>query len=278
MKNGLKTEWKKMIRMRSVWIAILIGTAICCVNFFENIETLAWFGSVSASGTISYGYSTLSIFANWIEGASAGIGQMVFFIVYPILAAIPFSWSLCRECQGGYTNHLLTRESKRTYLASKYVTVFASGGIAITLPLTVNFILNAWILPICAPAAAMVGGGDARYLSYLLFTKPMLYLICTLLTDFCWGGLLACLGMTVSLFFKNTTVALLSPFVIFYGETILSDAFLRTSGHKEMGWLNLLNAMTQNPAPVWYVWTILLSLLAVITIAYFLRGMRDEML
>ncbi len=265
-----------MIHMRSLWIAILIGTAISCVNFFESFETLAWFGSSSASGTVSYGYGTLSLFANWINGGG-GIGQMVFFLVYPLLAAIPFSWSLCREWQGGYTNQLLTRESKRTYLASKYVTVFASGGIAITLPLTVNFVLNAWILPICAPVAAMVGGGDALYLSYLLFTKPMLYLICTLLTDFCWGGLLACLGMTVSLFFKNTMVALLSPFVIFYGENVLCDAFVRTSGHKEMGWLNLLNAMTSNPAPVWYVWTILLGLLAAITMAYFLRGMRGEM-
>ncbi|MCD8300800.1 MAG: hypothetical protein LUC41_06480 [Clostridiales bacterium] len=276
MKNGLKTEWRKMIHSRTLWVAVLIGTVLCIVNFIENIQLLNWFTSVSKAGT--YGYSTLSIFGNWIDGASDGIGELVFFIIFPILAALPFAWSFCSERRDGYTDHLLTRESKRSYLVSKYVVVFASGGIAIVLPLILNFILNAWILPICSPAPLIVGGGDAMYLSRLLFTKPMIYLIGVLFTAFCWGGLIACLGTTVSSFIHNTIVALLSPFVIFYGETVLVDAFVRTSGHNVQELMYMLSAMPGDPAPTWYVWTILLGLLAVVTIVYFLRGKHDEML
>ncbi len=261
-----------MLRSRALLCAVLIGIAVCCVNMGENIALRRWFYDSAGTG----GYATLSIFQNWMDGMGVTVGEEMFFMMFPILAALAFAWSPGGEIRTGYTNQLLIREKKKNCFRIKYLVVFLSGGLAVVIPMAFSFIVNAWILPIIAPAYQIVGGGDGIYLSRLLFGKSMLYLFLVLLTAFCWAGLLACLGLTVSFFIRNTLAAVISPFVILYAIEVVTYATVEPHTRYETSPLKLLHAMTLNWAPAWYVWTIIGASLALVTGICSIKVKRHE--
>jgi hypothetical protein len=280
MKRMIWMEMRKMLHSRTLLWSVLIGAAISFINVVENCSLRQWFFDAQAE-FYSPGYATLSILHNWIDGSQMTVGETIFFVVLPLLAAMPFAWSLQSERNSGYTNQLLTRRSKGTYLTAKYVAVFLSGGIAVGSAMVFNLMANMWILPVCNTLHVLVGYGDMVFLSKILFSKPWLYLLLCLVTSFFWSGTLACLGLTASLFLRRTVAAVLFPFALFLGGSFLLDgkpvSFLGIPGYVEVSPLQLLHAMTLNSNPAWYVWTVLLVLLALVTVVYYLRGMHDEM-
>lgn len=280
MKNMLAAELKKMFHCRTFLWSIIIGTAISFINVIEN-----YFSAQSFYENVFLpGYETLSILHRWIDGSQMTAGEIVFFTVFPLLAAMPYCWSLQSEKQSGYANQLLIRRSKRTYLAAKYVAVFLSGGFAVVSAMALNLLANMWILPVCKTLPVLVGYGDTVFLSNILFTKPWLYLFLCSIKSFFWAGSIACLGLTVSLFIHNAVVSVLFPFAVFFGGSFLIDGFTPPSsdasfmGRYEISPMQLLHAMTLNSNPAWYVWTILLVFLALVTVIYCVRGGHDEML
>ena len=86
MKTVFKAELHKMLRCPALWGAILIGMIACGINVVENCQTAQpWLDNyLDGDGT---GYSTLSIFANWIDGLQVSLGEAVFFTIFPLLAA-----------------------------------------------------------------------------------------------------------------------------------------------------------------------------------------------
>ena len=283
MNTMLSTELRKMLRGQTLLWAALIGMAISLVNVVENYFLTQWFYEAQE---MSYapGYATLSIFHNWIDGSQMTVDETIFFTVFPLLAAMPFSWSLWNEKHGGYTNQILIRCSKKTYLLAKYIAVFLSGGISVVTAMIFNFMANAWILPLCNTLPILTGGGDGLFLSRLLFTYPKIYVVLCLITCFFWAGTLACLGLAASLFIRSAIMSVLFPFVLFLGSSFLIEGMASSYseveflGRFETSPMQLLHAMTLNSNPAWYVWTILLTLLVIISVVYYLRGMRDEML
>ncbi len=284
MKRTLVNELEKMIHSRTLLFSFLIGVAVSSANVVENYRLTKWFLGLQELNHVP-GYGTLNIYTNWINGANMGMGAAVFFVIFPLLAAIPFSWSLQSERHSGYTNQLLTRSAKKNYLMAKYIAVFLSGGISVCGAMTVNFMANAWILPLVEPMHILVRGGDGMFLSRLLFTKPMIYIFLCLLTSFVWAGTLACLAMTVGMLIKNTVMLVLVPFLLIFGGSFLVNALtpVRNAatgflGKLTVNPLQLLQAVTLNANPAWYVWSIQLGLLILVSALYFLRGMRDEIL
>jgi hypothetical protein len=270
-----------MLHSRTLLWSALIGAAISFINVVENCSLRQWYTDAQAE-FYSPGYATLSILHNWINGAQETTGETIFFMVFPLLAAMPFAWSLHSERNIGYTNQLLTRQAKGTYLTAKYIAVFLSGGIAVGAAMVFNLMANMWVLPVCNTLHALVGYGDMVFLSKILFSKPWLYLLLCLVTSFFWAGILACLGLTASLFLRRRVAAVLFPFALFLGGSFLLEghpiSFLGIPGYVEIGPMQLLHAMTFNSNPAWYVWSVQLVLLALVTGVYYLRGMHDEML
>lgn len=278
MGKELYIECKKMIKSRTLAFSVLFGVMIAMINVVENYTLKQWFLHVPVKMP---GYATLSIFTNWIDGSQGTAGEMIFFTVFPLLASLPFSWSLLNEKMSGYTNHIFTRSTRIHYLSAKFIAVFLSGGIVITIAMSLNFAINAWVLPLTPTTPQLTASGDGYFLSVLLMTSPIFYVVIRILTGFVWGGILACLSLAVSLFLHNTVLTVLSSFILMFGGSILSETLSRSTsgqtGSFETSPLQLLHGITFNYNPAWYVWTIMLGLLAAELIVYFVRGMRDEM-
>lgn len=283
MKKIFAGEMRKMLRSRTLLWSTLIGMAISFVNVIENYFLTQWYYEIQEA-FYTPGYQTLSIIHNWIDGAQMTVGETIFFTVFPLLAALPFSWSLWNEKHSGYTNQVLIRTSQKKYLLAKYTTTFLSGGIAVSAAMVFNFMANAWILPLCDPPLVQIGGGYGMFLSHLLFTRPKVYLLLCLITCFFWAGTLACMALTVSLFSRSVVVGVLAPFALLLGGSFLIEGLMpiysevQFLGRLESSPMQLLHAMTLNSNPAWYVWSILLGLLGVVSAVYFIRGMHDEML
>ena len=278
MRKELRIECQKMIKSRTLAFSILFGVAITLINVVENYTLKRWFLGVPVKMP---GYATLSLFTNWIDGSQSTAGEMIFFTVFPLLASLPFSWSLLNEKTSGYTNQILTRSTRINYLSAKFIAVFLSGGIVISVAMSLNFAINAWVLPATPTTPQITASGDGHFLSVLLMTLPALYVVIRILTCFVWGGILACLSLVISLFLHNTVLTVLSSFILMFGGSILSETLAHTTsgqtGHFETSPLQLLHGITFNYNPAWYVWTIMLGLLAIELSVYFVRGTRDEM-
>ena len=278
MGKELRIECQKMIKSRTLAFSILFGVAISMINVIENFTLKQWFLDVPAKMP---GYATLSIFTNWIDGSQGTAGEMIFFTVFPLLASLPFSWSLLNEKASGYTNHILTRSTRINYLSAKFIAVFLSGGIVISTAMCLNFAINAWVLPVTPTTPQLIASGDSYFLSVLLINSPIIYVVIRILTGFVWGGILACLSLVVSLFLHNTVLTVLSSFILMFGGSILSETLSHSTsgqtGHLETSPLQLLHGITFNYNPAWYVWTIMLGLLAIELSVYFVRGTSDEM-
>lgn len=286
MRDLLSFEFRKMFRCRTLLWAILAGTAIAFVNVVENYALAQWFYSTQDM-FYTPGYMALSIFAAWIDGSQETTGETIFFTVFPLLAAMPYACSLQSEKNTGYTNQILTRASRRQYLFAKYVAVFVSGGVAVVTAMILNFMANAWILPLCMTDPIVVGGGDGMFLSRLLFSKPMIYVCLCLVTCFLWAGTMACIALTAGLFVHRAIVIVLFPFALFLGSSFLIKSFAAgqvTAGNIDfLGALTkdpmqLLHAMTYDSNPAWYVWSILFGLFMVTSAVYVLRSRKVETL
>lgn len=278
------TELKKMLHSRTLLFALLIGIGVSSINVVENYQLTRWFLGMQEIHHTD-GYETLNIFTFWIGGGNIGVGSYVFFVIFPLLAAIPFSWSLQSERNTGYVNQLLTRGAKTHYLLAKYITSFLSGGISVGGAMVFNFMANAWILPFIEPLHVLVRGGDGMFLSRLLFTKPILYILMCLLTSFVWAGIMACLAMTAGTIIKNTVMSVLVPFLMVIGGSFLVnsltpsiDTTVDFLGHFEVNPLKLISGLTLNANPAWYIWSIQLGSFLLVTVIYWIRGKMDEML
>ena len=278
MGKELHIECKKMIKSRTLAFSVLFGVLIAMINVVENYTLKQWFLSVPVKMP---GYATLSIFTNWIDGGQSTAGEMIFFTVFPLLASLPFSWSLLSEKTTGYVNHVLTRTTRVHFLSAKFIAVFLSGGIVISVAMCLNFIANAWVLPIIPTTPQLSISGDGYFLSALLMTNPAAYVVIRIFTGFMWGGILACLSLVISLFLHNTVLTVLSSFILMFGGSILNETLIPSTsgqtGRLETSPLQLLHGSTFNYNPAWYVWAVMLGLLAAELVVFFARGTKDEM-
>jgi len=64
---------------------------------------------------------------------------------------MPFGWSYHQERQNGVYNQIISRSSKQTYFISKYIAVFVSGGLAVSLPLLFDLFATAMVCPYVVP-------------------------------------------------------------------------------------------------------------------------------
>lgn len=219
MKETIKLELKKAFQNKFFWISIAIGILITFFSFFYNIKLYLDYRVDVETFMESQNPMTemFTAFNTWIGGEPFSLGTSIYFFVFPILIAIPYGWSYAEECRNGYRRMMIVRTGKKAYYFAKYVAVFLSGGVAMILPLLINFWMTLLIVPSICPNAeysiynAVFGGG---FLSGLYYTVPFLFAGIYFLIDFLWCGCLACVSMAVSGWIRQKWVSVLIPFLL----------------------------------------------------------------
>lgn len=278
MKNIIKIEIYKFFHCKPFYITLCIAVLIVCLDVFQNYLLVnSYINTVDVS---TFGYQSINLFIRWIGINQDTIGYLVFYNTIPLLVAIPFGWSYAVECKG-YTNQVITRTSKFAYLVSKYIAVFISGGLVVSVPLILNFGLNALVCPAAIPdvTSLLVPMYQGSFLSYVFYSNPCMHTLLVIIMSFCWGGAVACIALSVSVCLKKVILSVLSPFVILYSIELFTVTFIIEDTDQiqyVFSPLSQVHATTYNANPSWLVFG---TIVLIATISFFctiIRGVRNE--
>lgn len=202
----------------AMFAGCLLSLSDVFLNVIPSVKQIDWI--------ISNGEYPLSLYNMWIGGQARTLPSSLYFFMIPIIGAIPFAESYCFDRLGYYKN-IIIRTDKNKYLIAKYLAVFFSSGVAICVPLIINFLATATLMPALIPqATAMTFGIDATSMfEHIFYSHPMMYELIYLFIIFIIGGLLAEISLVVALFTKNRYVVLLFPFMFYLIIYFMADLF-----------------------------------------------------
>jgi len=287
--NMLKLECKKAIFNKFFLLSILIGCLITSSSLIPNIQSyyrdINMAKKLLDSGTVIYNsYGPLeSLFNHWIGSEAISAGSVNFFFIFPILIAIPYGWSYCLEKQKGYIRNVVLRSGKPRYYFSKYVAMFVSGGLAMVIPLLLNFIITAMFVPAVYPDPSYITGYGiftASILSKAFYTNPFLYVFLYLLVDFVFCGLITCLCFALATFIKNRVVVVLMPFFILLAFRYICTSFIYVSSttvYKELSPMFFLHPVPPAYNTTWLIITVEAIIVLIFTFYMsIIRGIHNE--
>ncbi|MEG1426297.1 MAG: hypothetical protein RSC76_01275 [Oscillospiraceae bacterium] len=219
----LQMELRKACRNRWFFISLASGSFLALCGAYLMVSgyfyrTGLWELMKDNSGAWiknpHIGMETL--FNSWIGGEIGTWSSNTFFFLFPILAVLPYGWSLCTELRSGYIKNMITRANRRDYLTAKYLAAFIAGGIAVVLPMLINFLIVACFIPMRMPrpSESMYYGvfGGSMW-SEIFYTAPIIYVLLYLVLDFVFAGLWATVSLSIAYFVKNKGSAMIAPYL-----------------------------------------------------------------
>ena len=224
-------------------VILATGSAIGAVSFaYEDMSLFLRYRADEYAN-----FSGFSCFKWWLGVDRSQALSGVFYFLLPLLASLPYSWSVSVERRSGYSNTVFSRTERGKYYVAKCVATFASGGAVAAVPLLLNFVICACMLPALTPDIVDVvytGVFEEAMLSELFYTIPLLYVALLASATFLFSGLWAVAVSALSLFVRNRIVYTVAPFLSlvlleYLNITILAGAvgtsltpfeFLRGSG------------------------------------------------
>lgn len=220
MRNEFKIEFHRAVKSRGLLLSLIVGLLIAASHFVWTVLPLK--DNIMISGY------PLSAFGKWIGGENYSVFPTLYYFTVPVLAALPFAGSYKEDIVSGYIKNVTTRISRKEYLKAKYMVTFLTGGIVAVLPMMVNFLLTAMVLPAILPQSST---GYFPIFSYsmlgdLFYSYPYIYLLIYMTIDFIFFGLLSTLALVSAYVCDNLFTTILSPFIIYllvYAVTQLTN-------------------------------------------------------
>ena len=189
-------ECRRFLKSPLFWSTVLVGVAIGLPETFRQAVIMLQGAGMDSEGQY---YGIYTAYSLWMGTTTAwSASQTIFFYLIPLLAATPYALSYLSDRRSGYIRTLALRTGKKTYYRAKFLAVFLAGGLAIALPLLVNFFLTTLYAPLLTPDPySIITVNYTNATAVLYYKAPLLFVLFGLLVDFVYGGLMAtfCLGM-----------------------------------------------------------------------------------
>lgn len=249
MKRLYRAEIWKALHNPWCYLSLLVGTVLCLLDVGQN-----WQAIHDCPSNWETGAGAFSLFVRWIAVNNWTYGCRKFYLVWPILAALPFGWSFCQERRSGLMDQIYIRAGKTNTFFAKYLAVFVSGGLAIALPVLLNLLLNAMVCPYVVPKATLgvLWVSDGYFLSTLYYTHPWVYGFIWCGMEFLWGGVTAGLCFLVSSRTRLLVTVVLVPFALYFLMGYVQTYVARLTGSFLLiSPMYLAMAATFNPNPEW---------------------------
>lgn len=214
----LKLDFKRVMFSRQFTIVILVSVLISVLHVCTEV--------LPYTKHYTEGASYFSPFVKWISVDSFSTFGSLFFMIFSVLASIPYSDSYWIDKSSGFVKNIYTKVKKTDYFLSKYITNFIIGGIAVIIPLLVNLYLLFMILPAVNPSIFDVSLGMKEMFSNLYYYHPYLYILFYIFISFMFGGVFASIGLATSLFCKNRLLVVTIPTLVYFSMFIFEIACL----------------------------------------------------
>lgn len=242
MKRILKIELERAYRSRTMTAALGIGYLIAIIQFIKVVfpRTQSVLGYFDGT-VITYPYS---VFNAWLGMDDVNPWLSIYLMIFPILAALPYGASWFEDWKSGYVKNICLKVKRWKYMLAKYIAVFLSGGTTVVLPLLLNLLLTASVLPSLLPSMnGLFGVGGVGMFAGIFYTHPYVYTFIYLIMYFIYGGVFSTIALAAANFIKYKFIVVLAPFMVYFLLGILGD-ILKLPYIMEIGTRRLL-AMTQ---------------------------------
>lgn len=215
-KKLLKNELLRIIQGKGVWVSLLIGAILALSHVVMYVAPL--------SKSILSGNYPLGVYAKWMGGENSTIQPVLYYLIVPVLVVLPYLGTISEDMNTGYVKNILLFATRREYYHVKWVLTFLTAGTVAVVPLLLNFFFAAMFLPLVMPQP---GTGlyplmaDSLW-AELFYTHPAIYLVCYLVLNFIFFGLLATVGLSCSLITQKGYICMLFPLFLYlavYGIT-----------------------------------------------------------
>ena len=212
MINYIKLELKRAFHNKNMLWALLAGCGISIAQIL--VDTVPVLQYLDPSNTQDF---PLTVFEKCLSLIEGSMFPVFYFIIIPIIAAVPYGTILFQDRKQGYIKNVFTRSKKSHYYIAQYVAAFMSAGVVAIVPQILNVLITALLLPsiIPYPGIGYVGIWGGSMWSDIYYANPYLYLCMYWILDFVFYGLLNTLALSLSWFVKNRFSVLLIPFMGF---------------------------------------------------------------
>lgn len=268
MLHSIRIELKRMFISRSFFLALLLSSSLSIANFLQNL----YYKIIDVND--------FSVFNKWLGASDITFGGLVFYWIFPILASLPYAWTLCDEIHSGYAIQILTRSSKKEYFISKLFSSFISGGIVIAVPLILDILLlmmlDVTYYPQPNDLISSIWSGS--FCSILFYKKPILFVVIWTFVEFLWGGAVSLLCCAIGLYIKKKILLIPSMLLIFICEAILSGFIqIKRNGYfVETAWLTLIRSNISNVSSGWVIFGSITLILIIGICLSLIKGIKYE--
>lgn len=274
MRNMFAFELRRAFTGAPFLLALAVGLILAVANIVL----------VAAPSALSNGYGQLvdgavgmnppSLFGNWIGLTPGTITTAIFYYVVPLIACMPFAASLCSDLDSRYASQVIVREGRGRYFIAKTTTVFLISGVVVIVPLVVNIVTAACLLPQIPPdpTTRLYAVMANSMLAGLFFACPWGYISLFLVLTFIGAGIFGLASSVLAFFVRNVFIVLLVPFAF------CAMAQLVTQGTFLAGFapLNVLLPAQPFPSIFWIVACAMGLTLVVLVAVVLFSGMRYE--
>ena len=197
-------------------LAMLIGALVAISHFVMNVIPIA----LQLKNYLELNKPMMYpgwLYSLWIGGNSYTVGSFLFFLILPLLAALPFADSFYFDAAEGYITEIFTRIHRFGYFVGKYIAVFLSGAVSVLFPLVLNFLLSCSVLPALKTESTAFRSLITANASMgeLYYKMPIAYLLIYVLIIFVMSGLFAVFALSASYFCNYQFLSLISPFLLY---------------------------------------------------------------
>lgn len=222
----LRIEFKRVFHNKLFWISLGIGCLLAVLVYFtSNAWRLTYFWNVEYKrGLLTQKLPSMSSALNiWMlnKGRSNQFNHL-FFLILPILTAIPCGASFYNDKESGLINQIVSRVNKKFYFLSKLIVYFLCGGCIAIVPVLLNLIMCMCSLPMGTPVYSTMFFlvKNNCVLSQMFFSKPILYILIYFVFMFFMFGILNCTTLLFSYLANNMFIVLLIPFTIYFSTYV----------------------------------------------------------
>ncbi len=274
MRIYFRAEMNRVLRSGFFWTALMIGCLIAVLQYLFYVVSMVQYLDTYLNQSLGT-LNPHTWYEKWIGGEMLTPQAYLYFLILPVLSALPCGTSLLHDRSTGYTAQMFVRGERKHYYFAKASAAFLSGGIVTVIPLIVNIMLSTATLPSVRPdwstgRSPVVAG---KMWASWYYDHPNLYIFLYLILIFVFAGLVAAASLTMGAYIYNSFLVLAAPFVL---HLFIYSICATTGNHRFAPFSYLTPAQRGEGITIWIILAEYAAMFLV-TAFFFLRKMkRDE--
>lgn len=221
----MKIEIKKALTNKYFILICVYDIIIVLLHCYQSISeynqsTESFLQYRTSSDIQNNPYAPIvSAFTLWIGCDSGNKFAKLFYLLFPLMAVLPYCWSYCNDIKSGQADKSIKNIGKFNYHLSKYIAVFISSGLTFTFPLLLDFMVILLFVPAIFPDSVYdiyYGIFSNNFMADIFYGYPFLYVLIFLFMGFVFCGLFGSLSYSVSTLIKSKVVAIIIPIALIF--------------------------------------------------------------